>query len=346
MKDYVHGGDVYRHPQVLDFSANVNPLGTPRSVIEAAKKSMEAVFCYPDACQEKLRKALAVYEQVPQDWLICGNGAAELIFALVQAIKPKKALLAVPTFAEYEQALQSIGCEIVYEELDAKRQFRLGEEFLQKLTKDLNLIFLCNPNNPTGLLIDRDLLEKIREKCEENHIWLVIDECFLDFVLEPENHTLKKKLEESTGLFLLKAFTKRYAMAGLRLGYGICSNEQLLRKMEKQLQPWNVSTPAQEAGLAALKEEIYLEKARTLIFKEKEFLKENLEQLGFQVWDSSANYLFFYGEKFLYEKLLQEQVMIRDCGNYRGLSKGYYRIAIRTREENIRLLQAIRKVRE
>ena len=193
--------------------------------------------------------------------------------------------------------------------------------------------------------MDSKLLRKIVTLCEKRQIYLVVDECFLDFVPEPEVHTLKGELKGKKYLFLLKAFTKRYAMAGLRLGYGITSGETLMTQIEAQLQPWNVSTPAQEAGTAALRETAYVENARTLIFQERQFLREGLMKMGYPVLDSQANYLFFEGEPDLYEKLLQEGVMIRDCSNYPGLWKGCYRIAVKLHTENEQLLEKIRKVR-
>lgn len=346
MKKYVHGGDIYRHPGVLDFSANINPLGTPENVIRAAAKSLEQICHYPDARQSKLKEALAEYEQVPEEWLICGNGAAELIFALVQALHPRTALLPAPTFAEYEQALRGVGCEITYEVLRRDRGFVPEKSILEKITEKLELLFLCNPNNPTGVLADPDLMRKIFLKCKETGTWLVVDECFLDFVKEPEAHTVKKMLSEYDRLFILKAFTKRYAMAGLRLGYGITSSQRLLERMEEGVQPWNVSTPAQEAGIAALQEEEYVQQARALIFREKEYLMGEMRELGYRVCDSQANYIFFQGEENLKEKLMGENIMIRDCSNYPGLKKGDFRIAVRTHEENLRLVEAIRKGRK
>lgn len=346
MKKYVHGGDIYRHPGVLDFSANINPLGTPPKVIEAAAKSLEQICHYPDACQERLKHALGEYEQIPEEWLICGNGAAELIFVLIQAIQPKTALILAPTFAEYGQALQGAGCEIRYEYLKREQGFQVEERILEQITEELDLVFLCNPNNPTGMLADPLLMRKIFAKCKETGTWLAVDECFLDFVKDPQQHTLKGMLGEYDRMFILKAFTKRYAMAGLRLGYGMTASGELLEKMESRLQPWNVSTPAQEAGIAALKEKEYVEQARTLVFAEQEFLKRELRTLGYQVCDSQANYIFFHGEAELKDRLMEEKVMIRDCSNYPGLDAGDYRIAVRTHEENLRLLQAIRKVRE
>lgn len=346
MKQYIHGGDIYRHPHVLDFSANINPLGTPEAVIRAAQESMMRAAHYPDAHQEKLKRALSEYEKVPEEWLICGNGAAELIFVLVQAVRPKKALIPAPTFAEYEQALRGVDCEVSYELLKEETGFRLGEEILNRLTEDLDIIFLCNPNNPTGLLTDESLLEKIADVCEQRDILLVIDECFLDFVEGQERLTLKRKLKDGRKLFILKAFTKRYAMAGLRLGYGISADAELLDAMAQRLQPWNVSIPAQEAGVAALRERAYVEKAKKIVEQEKGYLMKELRKLGYQVYDSCANYIFFRGESDLHQKLLEEQVMIRDCSNYPGLTGGYYRIAVRLHQENERLLEAIRKVRK
>ena len=194
--------------------------------------------------------------------------------------------------------------------------------------------------------MDPELLREIVTICEKRNIYLVVDECFLDFVPQPEVHTLKGELKGKQYLFLLKAFTKRYAMAGLRLGYGITSSEALMEKMERQLQPWNVSMPAQEAGVAALKETYYVERARTLIFQERKYLRDGLKGMGYPVLDSQANYLFFEGESDLYEKLLEEGVMIRDCSNYPGLWKGCYRIAVKLHLENEKLLEAIRKTRK
>ena len=344
MKKYVHGGDIYRNPSVLDFSANINPLGTPSSVLQAAAEGLQLIAHYPDAHQEKLKEALSLYEEVPTDWLICGNGAAELIFLLAQALQPKKALLPAPTFAEYEQALRSVGCEICYEFLKEENGFVLQESILERLTEDMDFFVLCNPNNPTGLLVEQGLADRILETCRTNHICLLADECFLDFVDEGEALSFKNKLISGDKVFLLKAFTKRYAMAGLRLGYGICPDRALLDAMEFRVQPWNISTPAQMAGIAALKEEQYVRQSMDLIRKEKEYLRKELQDLGCLVYDSRANYLFFKGESDLGQKLLKEKIMIRDCSNYPGLSEGYYRIAVKLPDENRKLVETMKRV--
>ena len=341
MKEQIHGGDVYRHRDVLDFSANMNPLGTPRSVIDAAAESLKEICNYPDIRCTVLTQALAEYEQVPAEWLICGNGAAELIFMLALGLKPEKALLLAPAFAEYEQALRTVGCGLHWHSLTEERGFSLDRSILKEITPETDLVILCNPNNPTGVLTGPELMRDILEKCRETGTFLAVDECFLDFVEERERYSLKDCLADFRNLFLLKAFTKRYAMAGIRLGYGICSDPGVLEKMQASVQPWSVSVPAQAAGTAALREEAYVERAREMVRTEREFLRQGLEKLGFRVYDSRANYLFFRGPRGLTGHALKNHVLIRDCSNYRGLTEGYYRVAVRTREENRKLLEAL-----
>ena len=171
---------------------------------------------------------------------------------------------------------------------------------------------------------------------------MAVDECFLDFVPEPEKYTLKEYLKDYENLFLFKAFTKRYAMAGVRLGYGLCGNGKLLEKMESMCQPWNVSSLAQAAGLAALKETAYVEEGRQVTFQELDYLKKELSALGYPVYPSQANYVFFKGPEDLYEKLEKKKILIRDCSNYTGLCKGYYRVAVKNHEENRALIQALK----
>lgn len=346
MNQHIHGGDIYRHPDVLDFSANINPLGTPPSVMKAAGKGLEKIRNYPDVKKEALIKALAKYENTPEEYIICGNGAAELVFSLVWALKPRRALMAVPTFAEYGQALEAVECETEEYLLKEERGFVLGEDFPDKITGETDIVFLCNPNNPTGVLIPEKLIDEILERCHRHHVFLVLDECFTDFLEKPELATKKEKLSEYPDFFILKAFTKRYAMAGLRLGYGLCSNQKVLERMKTVTQPWNISIPAQEAGVAALKEESYVNKARQIVSLESQWIKKELCNLGMKIYDSRANYIFFQGPEGLANAVLNYGVMIRDCSNYRGLTGGYYRTAVRLHEENEQLIRAVEKALE
>ena len=343
MNNHVHGGDVYHYRDCLDFSANCNPLGTPESVKAAARDSLERIHEYPQVGYQPLKEAIGKYEQVDPDWVICGNGAAEVIFSVCRAGKPKKALVTGPTFAEYEQALQGVGCEVDHFWLEEEEDFQVERDFLKALRPERDIVCLCNPNNPTGELVSIELIEKILKRCREKDVMLVMDECFNDFIEEPERYTMKNYLKENKNLFILKAFTKIYAMAGLRLGYGLSSDERLLKKMTSVSQPWAVSIPAQIAGVQALKEKEYLKKTEELIRKESNYLKEALRKLNMKIYGSKANYIFFKDEDGHELKAYLENrgIMIRDCSNYVGLTKGYYRICVKEHKDNKRLINEI-----
>lgn len=340
----IHGGDIYNNKVELDFSANINPFGMPESIKLAAIEGIRKSIHYPDTECSELRNAIAQKERVPKEQIICGNGAAEVIFNLVYAYKPKKALLVYPTFLEYEQALKAGGCQIKAYMLRKQDNFELTEAILDELEDSLDLMFLCNPNNPTGAVIPKGLLTRIIKKCHEMEILLVLDECFQDFLLEQDQDSRRGSLEQYPNLFLLKAFTKMYGMAGLRLGYGLSANQKLLKGMKMITQPWNVSIPAQRAGIAACGEEEFARKSREYVAKQREYLKEKLKSLDFDVYDSKANFIFFEGPKGLYEACLQHKVLIRSCSNYIGLGDTYYRIAVKSQEENEQLVEVLRQI--
>ena len=339
-----HGGDIYTHKNVLDFSANMNFRGMPEQVKQAAKKAIDDCGNYPDPDCRQLREAIAVREQVSAEHVICGNGAADLIFTLVRAKRPKRALLPAPTFYEYEQALESAGCKTDRYYMQAEKGFQPEEDFIEHITPQTDLVFICNPNNPTGVLTEPALLERILERCISCGVLLVVDECFNDFLKEPERYSVKSHLEKSDQLFILKAFTKMYAMAGLRLGYGLCRNRELLSEMKKSSQPWSVSLPAQMAGIAAAQERKFAAESREQIREERDFLTARLRERGYQIIGSKANYIFFRGPEDLYEKCLKQGILIRDCSNYEGLTRGWYRIAVKNRADNLRLLEVMEDV--
>lgn len=348
----IHGGDRYgaaihssfTQEELLDFSANINPLGMPGSVQKAILNSLSTSLHYPDPFCRKLRAGIAEKENVETEEILCGNGGADLIYRLVYALRPKQALVTAPAFAEYEEALRQVGTKVYRYNLPESMELR--EEFLESVTKDLELIFICNPNNPTGLLTGRSLLQKLLDRAEDLGIWVCVDECFLDFVKEKEICTLTGFLSRYPHLVILKSFTKLYAMPGLRLGYVLSGNRELLGKMQQAGQPWSVSEPAMQAGMAALKESDYRERTITLVDREREFLSTGLGELSCKVWPGRANYLCFRmaGETQLYEKLLEHGILIRRCENYHNLTEQDYRIAVRTHEENERLLQAIKEI--
>ena len=338
-----HGGDIYGGSVTLDFSANTNPFGTPAGVLRAVEDALPEMHRYPDPYCRRLVDAIGDFEDAEKEYILCGSGAAELIYAYCTAVRPKTALELAPTFSEYALGLARVGCAVKHYYLTPDNNFRLDEHFLYHLEDTTpEAVFLCNPNNPTGVVIPPELLKRILDFCKSTNIRLFLDECFLD--LSDDGTSMKTYLGGYPNLFLLKAFTKSYGMAGIRLGYCLCSDAGLLKAMAQEVQPWNVSTLAQAAGVAALKERDFLRMTKDLIQKERPWLKESLEGFGFWVCPSSANYLLFQGPIDLHRKLSEKGIAIRNCDNYPGLTSGWYRIAVRRHEENETLIAAIGSV--
>lgn len=340
-----HGGDIYQERIDLDFSANTNPLGTPQGVLDAMREALAQVHHYPDPYCRRLVQAIADFESVPRDCVLCGNGAAELIYAYCEAVKPRTAVELAPTFSEYSLGLQRTGCWVTRYSLHRENGFSLDVSFLDYLKREKpEAVFLCNPNNPTGQSIPAPLLEDILRLCRREGMALFLDECFAD--LSDGGASLKGEIRDNPQLFLLKAFTKSYGMAGVRLGYGICSHRELLARMSRATQPWNVSTLAQAAGIAALGQQPFLQRTRALIQTQRAWLRAELERLGLWVCPSEANFLLFQGPEGLEAALRRQHIAIRGCGNYHGLAEGWYRIAVRLPAENQRLIAAIELVLE
>ena len=346
----VHGGDWAGFEREygampLDFSANVSPLGLPDGVRCAVIAALDEADRYPDPLCRALREKLARHLSVDAKSILCGNGAADLIFRLVRAAEPNRALVTAPTFSEYEQALNSVGCCVERLTLHEKESFDVTDSILSHITPNLDMLFLCEPNNPTGRVTPRELLLRILEKCEQCGTILVVDECFNEFLDEPRAHTLQGELDRARNLVILRAFTKWYGMAGIRLGYVLCSDETLLEKMRCCGQPWSVSSLAQAAGIAALDEAEYSAHLRALIACERPRLLRELEALGCRAIPGSANYiLFFHPETQLVSLLRRKGILLRSCDNYAGLGPGWYRTAVRTHAENDALLKALREV--
>lgn len=345
----VHGGDWagYRAEfgcDALDFSANVSPLGLPAGVAAAITNALPTADRYPDPLCRELRAALAGAEGVPADWILCGNGAADLIFRLALAVRPRRALLPAPTFAEYEAALQTVGCAVQRVFLREENEFAVTEEFIDAVTPETDIVFLCQPNNPTGQVTPPALVERLVRRCAECGAVLVVDECFLDFLPDRDAWTAKQLLRDAPQLVILKAFTKLYAMAGVRLGYALCGDAALLEKMRGAGQPWAVSSLAQAAGLAALQETVYAGAVRALIAEQRPRMAAGLRALGLRVMDGQANYLLFRATPDFGEKLRRRGAVVRSCANYPGLDAAWYRTAVRTAQENTRLLQIMGEI--
>lgn len=344
MPTYTHGGDIWAFGSpVLDFSANLHPLGMPREVAAAARAAVAEAIHYPDPFCRRLRAAISSLLDVPAEQVICGGGAADLIGRLCLALRPRRAVVTAPTFSEYEQFLRLAGCRVERYGLRGEEQFDLTEPFLDAVEDGVDMVFLCTPNNPTGRLVPPALLERIAARCRERGALLVVDECFITLT---DGLSILPLLDRYPNLFLLRAFTKSYAMPGLRLGYGLCADEALLDRLYAAGQPWGVSTVAQAAGEAACAVPDWPERGRVLLRAERPRLTAALRDLGLTVWEGEANYLLFRapGDQGLKERLAERGILIRSCANYPGLAGDYYRTAVRTREDNETLIRNLKEV--
>lgn len=335
----IHGGDIYRNQVTMDFSVNTNPLGMPARVEEALYRAVKSCHEYPDIMAEGLKIAVSDMLSLTKEDLLFGNGASELFMGIVHAIKPKKTVIVTPSFYGYEYAAKAAGSDIIYFPLKAEEDFTITEDLFTALKEDIDLLFLANPNNPTGKRMSHEFVERLLEICREQKIYVVLDECFIEFC--GNEFSMLQKITEYNNLLLVRAFTKIYTIPGVRLGYIVCCSHSLLKKIEKQLPEWNLSTFAQEAGIACADQSAFLNQTVNYIKEERLFLTAGFKAKGFRVFSGEANFLLVFSKYPLYDKLLERGILIRDCGNFRGLSKGYYRIAIKKREDNEKLLKEI-----
>ena len=341
-----HGGDLvsaqdFYDGQILDMSVNLNPLGPPLQVLDAACEALANTGQYPDPQCRQLRQAIAQTDGVRVEQVFCGSGASDVIFRLALSLRPKAALLLAPTFSEYECSLRQVGCDCRFHTLQQENSFDVTDSILADIHPGIELVLLCSPNNPTGRLIGRELLEKILARCEEIGAVLAVDECF--FPLSTGGASLTDLLDTHPQLFLLRAFTKTYAIAGLRLGYGLGAPE-LIERLAANGSCWNVSGPAQAAGIACCGLPEWVAKGRALTEFLRPVLQAGLSNLGCEVIPGSANYLLFRlpGVTNLKQRLLSRGILIRSCADYRGLGPDWYRTAVKTQEENERFLCALR----
>lgn len=361
--NYVHGGDVYRHAVDLDYSVNINPLGMPPRACAAAKHGVDQSTAYPDWKVEKLRDAVVSFlnrkfAAVAPEWITFGNGAADLIYRLMQVLRPQQVVVAAPAFAEYSVAAERVGAQVVPVYLPEADDFSFTPAVEAGFIRAIeaapsgSAVFLCNPNNPDGNVLRADVLQRIAAVCETRNSWLIVDECFLPFLRSEINYSMVPSLRAFEHLVILRAFTKIYGMPGLRLGYMLTAAQALTDAVRATMTPWEINLPAQLAGVAAIEETEFVEKTRALIRAERAFLVQMLPTLPYvekvYVPVSDANFILFRTEQTapdLKALLLERGVLIRACGNYEGLDERYYRICVRTHEENLELIRRWRGAR-
>lgn len=337
-----HGGEI-KDKIEYDFSVNLNPLGMPKYVKNVLKKSVELSEAYPDRLCRELRNNIAAIEGVNASQVLCGNGASELIMSICAYLAGKSRIRAgvmSPTFSGYERAVCVYGGEV--------SDYCDYDELLELLKRDdnlINLVFICNPNNPTGEIIDRSSLEQIIDISSRKNINVVVDECFIDFTYEKSVVDL---INSYRNLFVIKAFTKFYSLAGVRLGY-VCANSSVCDELAGFLPEWNVSSFAQMAGIEATRDinrsKVWKIDTLSLIDAERAYLFEELTKLGVMVFPSAANFILCrFEDPDIWEKLRQKRILVRDCSNFKTLDSTYVRACISTHKKNEVLVKAIKEI--
>lgn len=352
-----HGGNVYEvqrntgvdHRKVIDFSANINPLGFPQGLTEAIVGGLTDLVHYPDPDYNDLSESIAAAKNIPARWVYPGNGAIELIYMIMEYLKPSRAHVIAPGFVEYERSLRRYGAEVDWICLKEEEDFRLTEGTIAPaLGNPGEPIVLCTPNNPTGALIEPELLVKIMKRAHEANQPLIIDEAFMDFVDPKVAMECIPCAEKYPNLFVLRSMTKCYAVPGLRLGYLVTSSEGFSEWVQEYRIPWMVNHLASLAGQAALNDTKHIESTRRYISEQRERLIQGLCRIeGIKVYPAEANFVCIrlLGAKLdLKAELLKRGILIRSCANYIGMDPSFYRIAVRKEEDCIALLEAFEEI--
>ena len=378
-----HGGNIYKVfreknlKEILDYSSNINPYGIPESLKKRITENLEILERYQDPDYVELREKLAHLNNVNMSDIVLGNGATEIIFLFMKVINPKKILIVSPTFGEYERAVKAVGTsrnsidlscsddnknienkeiEIEYFELKESDDFNLNIGNLKnELEKKYDLLIICNPNNPTGKFLKLAQTEEILKECNKYDTKLFIDEAFIEFLADGMKESIINTEENKKNLFVTRAFTKFFAIPGLRLGYGMYFDKELEQKISEKKEPWSVNNIAEMAGLTVLDDTEYIGKTLKWITEEKIYMYEKLNEIsGIKVYETEVNFitgkidekLFSEGlnVKVLREKMLEQGILIRDASNFNFLDERFFRLAIKDRASNERVIEAMKEI--
>ena len=327
----------------------VNLVGQQKQLLPKNPATLALVGC--QSWEVQLRKKIAEFNSLDLNNIIVGNGATEILFLYLKALKPKKVLILAPCFAEYERALKSVSAEINYFELKESDNFYPNIENLKKEIEANNydLLLFCNPNNPTGQFIKLEDIKEVVEACENKNTKIFVDEAFIEFI---ENwHEKTVSLFRNKSIFIMRAFTKFFAIPGLRLGYGIGFDEEILNKMWDEKEPWTVNTFANLAGLVMLDDKEYIEKSEKWILEEKEFMYKELSEFQYlKAYKTECNFILLKIQNIsstsLRDKMIEKNILIRDASNFKFLDYHFIRLAIKDRESNIKVLEALADIME
>ncbi len=347
-----HGGDIFALPekerdQILDFSININPLGmSPRGKEAMLQYFDRETTRYPDTECRDLKKAIAARYGIAPACITCGNGATELMYAFIRGVRPSEVYVPAPAFSEYRLAAEAQGIPVKSFPLDRTHHFRVNDTTFLSSMKEGAVLFLGNPNNPDGELLESTTFFRFAKAAEEKKGWLVIDESFIDFA---GAGSCRGFIASHPRVIVMMSLTKFYAVPGLRIGAAF-SSEDAAALLQKELYPWNVNGPVQLYMKEALQDEEYAEKTRDIVEEERRRMAFLLSgHPALKVYPSTVNFLLLQlknGESAanLQEKLRPYHIKIRECANYEGLDDSFFRVAVKRREDNDRLMDALRKV--
>ena len=359
-KEHFHGSDlekieaVYhiKKENIVSFSANVNPLGISPKIKEKLADHLDVISRYPDREYTALRQAIAAYAGTRPEHLLVGNGATELISLFIQNIRPKKALILGPTYSEYERAITLAGGSTAYYPLKEEQDFQMDvPDLLSCLNRELQLLVLCNPNNPTGTAITRADMEQIVTACQAYHIFVLVDETYVEFTPEGSDISSVPLTASYENLAVLRGTSKFFAAPGLRLGYAVTGNQSFIRSAEGKKDPWGIKSVAELAGQLMFSDTEYISRTKTLISGERNRLHQILSAWNtVKLYPSMGNFqLVRILKKDLdahqvFEHCIRKGLMIRDCSNFPTLDEQYFRFCYMMPEDNDRLLLALDEI--
>lgn len=356
--EYKHGGDVFgaarslqcNPREIYDFSANINPLGPSPLALASIKDNLDLIRHYPDPRCTELRAVLSGHLKVAPEKMLFGNGAAELIYLLARVMDYRRAVVTAPTFVEYGAAVTSAGGVIDEVSLLEEEGFALPAPRVKKALRGADVVFICNPNNPTGGAVKRCIIQSIIEEAYTYGTSVIVDEAFVDFVCHQEQYSVMPILDDYPNLIVLYSMTKFFGIPGLRLG-ALMAGESIINKIDAAKDPWNVNSLAQIAGAASLADEEYMAKTRELIWQERDFLYRAISLIpGLKAFAGEANFLLVKIESSsisstqLTAQTARQGVLVRDCAGFSGLGNKYIRLAVKSRAENVVLLKVLREI--
>lgn len=356
---FEHGGNVHQAirenggalQDLLDFSANINPLGLANSVRQVIMDKVDDIIHYPDATAYAIKQAISLHYQVPENTITPGNGAVELLYLLCHLLKPRQVLIPAPSFSEYERAAHAVQAKVKYIYMAPEQNFTLSISAIKAQLPQTDILFLGNPNNPTGTLLPAKIIEPLLQHAMQTGTWIVVDESFMDFLLSDQEYTCRPLLRMYQNLIIIHSLTKFYAIPGLRLGFALTA-AKLTKQLHAAKDPWNVNLLAQYAGVAALQDISYQTASKSFINETKSIFCKGLAELPkCKFFAPSVNYVLLdisqtgLTAASLREKLFtNHQILIRDCSNYPGLSNNFVRVAIKQPCQNQKLLLALQQI--